>query len=152
MRISYCLNTIVDDYDFEKKMIDTILSVAKTLFGFKDVLDKSHRDRKDRIASYFESISKCLAEISSKLKANKVPHGRCAEMKFYASQLPNTVGDVIGKAEAQRLAKDLESAHEVELLLSKLYQSPDRASQLAKLDEASGIFQALANSIRAEPL
>lgn len=131
-------------------MIDTILSVAKALFDFKGEFDKSRRDRKDRIAQYFEEISKCLAEISSELKAHKYPYGKCAEMRTYADRLPRTVGDIIGKNEAQRLAKDLESAHEVELLFNQLEGSPNRRRDLAKLEEASGIFKALANSLRAE--
>jgi hypothetical protein len=67
----------------------------------------------------------------------------------YAARLPVTIGDEIGDAEAQQLARDLDSAHEVELLLFELGQSPDRDAQLAKLDEASGIFTALATSLRA---
>ncbi len=109
------------------------------------IFQKKHRH------PYFEEISKCLAEVASKLRAGEVPHGKCAELGTYAARLPVTIGDEIGDAEAQQLARDLDSAHEVELLLFELGQSPDRDAQLAKLDEASGIFTALATSLRAAP-
>jgi hypothetical protein len=130
-------------------IIEKLLSIAKTLLGFKDELEKSRRERRDRIATYFEAISMCLSEVADKLRAGDVPHGRCAELGTYAAQLPATIGDEIGDAEAQRLAQQLDSAHEVELLLNQLGQSTDRDAQMAKLDEASGIFKALAASIRA---
>ena len=110
---------------------------------------KARRERRKEIGAYFEQISVCLGEVSSQLKANQVPHGKCAELQTYAQKLPGTIGDHIKETEAQKLAQDLESAHEVELLLSQLESSGDRDAELAKLDRAAGMFMALANTIRA---
>lgn len=131
-------------------IIDTILSVAKALLGFTESFKKARRERKDRIANYFEEVSKCLEEVSKELKADRYPHGKCAEMGIYADRLTNTVGHVIGKVEAKKLAKNLKKVHEVEKLFSELYNSPNKTRELTKLDEASGIFRALAVSLRAE--
>ena len=130
-------------------MIDTILNVAGRLWELRKALMRARRERRDRIATYFERISKCLGEVSAELKANQVPHGKCAELQTYARMLPDTIGDQIMKAEAHQLAQDLESAHEVELLLYQLGSSPDRDEELAKLDQAAGVFMALANTIKA---
>ena len=129
--------------------IDTILSVAGRLFALKGALSRARRDRRDRIAEYFEQVSRCLTEVSGTLKKGEVPHGKCAEMQVYATQLADTISDQVNKDEAKRLGEQLESAHEVERLLYLLDSSPDRDSELAKLDEAAGKFQGLATSIRA---
>lgn len=131
--------------------IDTILSVARRLFEFKDALNRARRDRRDRIAEYFEQVSQCLAEVSGTLKKGKIPHGKCAEMQVYATRLPQTIGDQVAEAEVKSLSEQLESAHAVEALLSELSHSPHPDAELAKLDEAAGIFMGVAASIRAAP-
>ena len=129
-------------------IIDTLLGVAKTLFGLRGELKKAKVDRRGRIATYFESISKCLADVSTSLKDGQVPHGKCAEMKTYAEALPAAISHEIGYSEARRLSEELGAAYQVEALLSELSDS-NQERELAKLDEAAGIFQALANTIRA---
>lgn len=130
-------------------MIEEILSVAKALWGYKDLFDKAKREKRDRIANYFEQISRCLAETSTMLKDNQYPHGACGEMLGYADMLPETVGGIISKEKAQDLANQLHSMHELEKLYSQLHDAPDKDEQLGRLLEASGILQALANSLRA---
>ena len=128
----------------------TILSVAKALFGLRSQLREAHRERRDRIAVYFETVSRTLAEVSATLREGQVPHGKCAEMATYARQLADTIGDEIGQDDVARLASDLEQAHEVEMLFA-FNALPDRDDRLSKLDEASGVFMALAVSLRAAP-
>ncbi len=130
-------------------MIDKILSVANALFSFSGAFQTARREKRDRIADLFDNISKCIAEISTELKSDNVPHGKCAEMLTYANMLTEAVKDEIGKDTAEKLAQDLIDSHEVELLLGQLHDAPDRDNQLRKLDEASGVFMALANIIRA---
>jgi hypothetical protein len=99
-------------------MIEEILSVAKALWGYRDLFDEARREKRDRIASYFEQISRCLAETSAMLKDNQYPHGACGEMLGYADMLPETVGGIIGKEKAQDLANQLRSMHELEVVFS----------------------------------
>lgn len=130
-------------------MIDKILSVAKALFSFRGEFMNARRDERDRIADLFEKISKCISAASTELKVDRVPHGRCAEMLAYANMLADVVKDEIGEDKAKQYAQELADAHEVELLWSALNNAPHRDLQLAKLDEASGLFLALSNITRA---
>lgn len=131
------------------KLIDKILSVAKNLFSLREEFQKARRAKRDRIARLFEDISKCIAGVSTELKEEIYPTGKCAEMYTYATTLKDIIKDEIGEEKAEELTNDLIEAHEVELLLGKLHNAPDRDIQLAKLDEASGIFLALSNITRA---
>ena len=130
-------------------MIEKILFVAQTLFSFRGEFRKARHEKRDRIADLFEKISKCIADVSTELKADEIPHGKCAEMLTYANMLSDTVKDEIGEEKAEQLAQDLIEAHEVEALWGPLHNAPDRDNQLAKLDQASGVFIALANLLRA---
>jgi len=130
-------------------MIEKILSVADKLFSLRGEFRKAHREKRDRIADLFEKISKCIADVSTELKADKEPYGKCAEMLTYANMLEDTVKDEIGEEKAEQLAQDLIDAHEVEALWIQLHNAPDRDNQLAKLDQASGVFIAIANLLRA---
>ena|ERR1051325_3662560 len=130
-------------------MITDIVNIARTLFGLKGDLEKARRDRRDRIADYFDAISRTVAEVAASLRQREVPHGKCAEMRTYADQLVETVGDEIGQQKAEPLAEQLKDAHEVELLLSEVYGATDAEEKLAQLEEASGLFKATATSIRA---
>ena len=130
-------------------MIGDILEVARTLFGLGEKLAKVRTERRARIADFFDAISQTIGKVSESLKQNEVPHGKCAEMATYADLLPETVGDAIGSEKAKELSKRLKDAHEVEALLYDLHNAPDRNQRLAQLDEAVGLFRALANSIRA---
>ena len=130
-------------------MIDAIINVAKTLFTFGDAFGNARRDKRDRIAQLFSDISNCLAGTSTELKKDQIPHGKCAEMLTYANTLEDLIKDEIGKTKAKEMADNLRSAHAVEDLLSDIKHSPDREEQLAKLDQAAGIFLALSNITRA---
>ncbi len=130
-------------------MIETITSVAKTLFTLGDAFKKTKREKRDRLADLFFKISNCIADTSTELKKDRVPHGKCAEMLAYADALEDTIKDEVGPAKAKELAEDLRDAHEVEALLSQIHDKPDREEQLAKLDQAAGIFLALSNITRA---
>lgn len=129
-------------------MIGDILEIARTLFGLGEKFTKARAERRARIADYFGAISQTISKVSESLKENEVPHGKCAEMATYADLLPETIGDVIGSEKAKELSTRLKDAHEVEMLLYDLHNAPDRDQELAQLDEAAGLFKALANSIR----
>jgi len=82
-------------------MIATILDVASKLFGLKDLLANARRDRRDRIADYSGELSNTRAAVVAMLRKGEIPHGKCQEMLVYAQTLPATVGDEIGKVQAE---------------------------------------------------
>ena len=130
-------------------MIKDILDIARTLFGLRGKLREARRDRRDRIADYFDNISLTVQEVANSLKKDEIPHGKCEEMAVYADMLTDTVGDEIGLEKAQELSNRLKEAHEVELIIMEIRDDSDKESKIAQLEKASGLFKALANSIRA---
>lgn len=138
-------------------MIEEILKVAKELWAIKGSFSKAKRERRERLATYFEHISKCLEETAKALRAGNIPHGRCGEMLGYANTFTETVKGVISEKEARDYAQRLGAAHDIEYalmqrereMMDEIADPLYRESQLGKMEEASGVFQALANSIRA---
>lgn len=130
-------------------IIKNIMDVATSLFGLKDVFLKADKDRRDRIAEYFRAISECLAATYDSLASNVVPHGRCAEISSYADCLPDVVEGFIDKAKAQELSDLLKRSYNVESLWGLMNQSSGKTPEIAHIAQASGIFLALSNSVKA---
>lgn len=129
-------------------IIDTILEVAKELLGLGEHLKKAKKERREEVALFFEKVSTCLRDVMTSLMAETVPHGKCAEMETYARDLPGKVSDQLGKQKAEELGAKLWSAYAVEGLVAELHDRPSRDAELAKLDEAAGVFDALSNLVR----
>jgi hypothetical protein len=132
-------------------IVETILDVAGKLFGLKDQLSKARRDRRDRIAEYFATLGKTLGEVAGSLRKDEIPHGKCAAMQHFATELPKTVAGVVSDAEANDYARRLADAYEVEMLWGELRGAPDRERKLAQLERAAGLFEAIAATVRAAP-
>ena len=132
-------------------MFRTILEVARSLLGMSDQLRAADRQRRGDMAHLFEQIGGCLIAVSTEIRAGGVPHGRCAELRQYATALPDLVRDELGDAQAQDLGATLLSAYDVERVAMELHQVEHAAQKepyLAEIEEASGKFRALANLVR----
>jgi hypothetical protein len=137
-------------------VIDDILSVGKALFDLQKELRKADHERRKQIAEYFSSISECLAGISKDLESGKVARAKCAELEIYARDLPVTIQDQVPAERVRELAGQLAIATIAPraagaTVADDLASDDMRADNIAKLDESSGVFKALANSIRATP-
>lgn len=130
-------------------LVGDILAIAKELRSLGSNFSDAKKEQRERIAEYFSQISDCLDGTYKSLKNNEVPHKRCAEMKIYAELLPSTLGGTIKKSHAEQLSKRLSDSHEVELLWGTYNNNPQEKAELPKLAEASGVFAALATSLRA---
>ncbi len=130
-------------------IIKDIIDVAKALFGLKDSLAKADKQKRDEMADYFQAVSVCLADTFEKLSENKVPHGRCTELAEYAKYLPEVVKGFIEESKANELSDILLRSHEVEGLWEEFNAKHSKKKQLPSIAEASGIFLALSNSVRA---
>jgi len=133
-------------------MIDDILSLGKALFDLQKQLRKADQERRQQIAEYFSHISECLAGISEQLESGKVARAKCAELEIYARDLPSKIEDQVTATRARELANQLATAAIARGAVARDLESNDeRGANIAKLEEASGVFNALANSIRATP-
>jgi hypothetical protein len=130
-------------------LIDEILNVAKELWAIKEPFGKAKEKRRAELATYFEHISKCLEEAAKVLRAGDIPHGKCGEMLGYANTFTRTIKGVISEQEAEDFAKRLGAAHGIEYAVQEIADARAKESQIGKIEEASGVFRALANSIRA---
>ena len=125
-------------------IVDTILGVSKDLLARGDLLGTAPRDRRDRVAAFLDAVGQCVADVAESLKARQVPHAECAEIERYANDLPDVLKDELGSREADELGRRLRVAHEVERLVVELSKAAFPAEEIAKLDQASGMFKAAA--------
>jgi len=130
-------------------IIKDIIDVAKALFGVKENLAKANKQKRDEMADYFQAISVCLAGTYEKLSANEVPHGRCAELAAYAESMPKVIEGFVDENKAKELSDLLLRSHRVEGLWEEFNENPEKQKDLPVIAEASGIFLALSNSVRA---
>jgi hypothetical protein len=129
----------------------TILDVAKSLLGLSDQLRSADRQRREAMSGLFSSISDCLVDVSTEIRAGRIPHGRCAEIEQYAQDLPGKIRNEVPDR-ADELGQLLQSAYHVEIVamnLHQLEQDADKEPYLAQIEEAAGKFRALANLIKA---
>lgn len=130
-------------------IIKDIIDVAKALFGVKESLAKADKQKRDEMADYFQAVSVCLAATYEKLSEDEVPHGRCAELAQYAELLPKVLEGFIEISKAEELSNYLARSHAVEGLWEEFNANPDKKKELPTIAEASGIFLALSNTVRA---
>jgi len=132
-------------------MIDlakNILDVAKALLGMSDQLRAAVRQRRADMANLFESISSCLATVSSEIRVGNVPHGKCGELITYSEALPGLIDKELGESKAKELGETLRSAYNVECMAMELSEVAEKEPHLKEIEEASGKFRALANILR----
>ena len=124
-----------------------ILDVAKSLYDRRSKIKEAKRQERQDIAVYFDSVSKCLSDVHTKLKQGEYPHGSCKEMEQYAKMLPALIrNDMI--PDIDKLASDLWSSRHIEdtyLILT----DPDKEKLLARIDEAAGLFRSTATALRS---
>ena len=85
-------------------MLGDLLEVVAKLDGFRDKFQQTGEKRRERIASYFSEISKCLGGAAEKLENGKVPSTEWGELKTYAEKLPETIGEEIGQEQVKELS------------------------------------------------
>lgn len=131
-------------------IIDGIITVAKGFFSLITDFNSVKGEKREHIADYFFNISACLADAYEKLSMDEVPHGRCSEIDSYADMMPDIVkGAIKDKDKIEELQKRLQESYRVERLWYEIDKNPELRGELTYLAEASGIFLAMSNSIRA---
>ena len=95
-----------------KAIADMILSVAASIFKYKDDTHKVNADRRDRIADYFLEISKTIEGAADGIELWGYPHGICESLRTYAVRLPDTIKDFV--PEAKEYGDKLMTAYSLE--------------------------------------
>jgi hypothetical protein len=144
-----------------------ISNVVGTLASLIGDLKRAKRDRRDRVAEYFQSVSLCLDAIAQAMRAAivndarggaAIPHSACAELNAYAEDLPRAVGAEIGDARADQLADQLRDAAADRALIVRYLELSRIAktdggreldAAIVELEKSAGQLRALAVSLRA---
>jgi len=131
--------------------LSLLLDVGKTTLELLGKSQVRNDARREKVAEYLDEIAKTIREAANTFKKGDVPHGSCAIMEHLALSLPQTIGDFTGKAEAIDLQTKLLQAHNIEKFMLDLSKNDkkERAETIAKMEQAAGLFQAAAISVRA---
>jgi hypothetical protein len=114
----------------------------------RDVFEEADEPRREEMAALFDELSGVLRDIYGAVSEGETPFGKCLELQHYARQLPSVIGPEIGVEQAERLAKRLAEANEVEILPRAL-KAADRFEEIVRLAEAAAMLRTLAISTRA---
>jgi tetratricopeptide (TPR) repeat protein len=131
-------------------MLGDLLEVVAKLDEFRDKFQQTGERRRERIASYFSEIAKCLGEAAEKLENGKVPSTEWGELKIYAEKLPEAIGEEIGQEQVSDLSYLLKrtinntSISEV----AKDFKGKGKGD-IQAIREASGRFNGLATTVQA---
>jgi len=124
-----------------------ILDVARRLYQYLTNQSRSiRRDRREKVAGYFDQIALTLHDTASILRRGEIPHGFCGRMEGYSDQVSDTIVDVIGTEMAEELSNKLRDAHVKE---RAAFDDENKGQMIDGLDEAAGYFEASADSVRA---
>ncbi|MBP7960481.1 MAG: CHAT domain-containing protein [Caldilineaceae bacterium] len=140
---------LVNPWDSEADVVGTNLEVARAILGLHATVAAAQPARKEQVADYYGKIANTLKEVVAALRVNQFPHGNCAKMQFYGQELPDTIGDLIGMAKAQKLSAMLQHAYNVESIHTSLPNIADREGSLADLEKAAAYFEVAADSLLA---
>ncbi|MBE9509765.1 MAG: hypothetical protein IMY71_02715 [Bacteroidetes bacterium] len=130
---------------------ETIFGVAKDLFGIFSKLDEKRLSRTAKVTDYFSNLAQTIEDTSAYLKKGEYPHGKCEELRFHAENMTKTIGDLIGKNEAEDYEGKVLEVWEIERMhyeLSDIDNEKEKHSKLQMLDEAAGYFRGVAAHLR----
>ena len=130
---------------------ETILKVAKELFGIFSKLDEKKLARTAKVADYFSNLAQTIEDTSAHLKKGEYPHGKCEELRFHADNMTRTIGDLIGKKRAEKYSALVMGVWEIERMhveITNLNDKKEKNKLLKKLDEAAGYFRGVSAHLR----
>jgi hypothetical protein len=130
-------------YDIAKHLLE----FAQRLFGLGEVIAKSRRDERERLATYLDKIATTIEQIRHSFDGNKRPTAGCAELDEYV----RTLNDVLAAQlpdEADRFKEVLTGAVLGRGIGFLVIDANSREEAFSDLDKASGCFRALANRLR----
>lgn len=151
-------------------LADLLLKVAGGLAGLLGLSSNLRRARNHDAADLFRGMARCLATIADKLDGGEEPVKECHELLYYAQAVPQVIRRIAGfwnKGHAGNLGGALMAAvdapsrvtlnlqHKASLALpvfnrvSPAAELTSAEAEIRKIREASGLFLAASNIVRA---
>src|SRR5262245_15973947 len=133
-------------------MIQGLIDACKALITAAGTLQKLGDERRAKLASYFEAISKVLFTIIERKNKGEKSVDVCAELSVYAEKLQEVGQSTLSMAELDRLSQELETAQHSRAMLffTEFPVQHSYNEYLDQLNEAAGMFRGLANTLRAK--
>lgn len=126
--------------------IDDILGLAKLFESASGLILKTRADWRDAAARYLRRVAACLTEIDAELQRGRAPAKQFARLAAYARQMPKTVTNILGKAEAANLREALVAANAARSTLTDARATRAFRTVLAR---AAGELEAAADIVEA---
>jgi hypothetical protein len=123
-------------------VISDIVALARDLSNLRETLRGARREKRDRLASYFEQIGASLDDAHADLREGGNAVRACAQLHQYVDLIPPTVDETLGAEKAALLRGSLRTA----LFLRGLPRSS--GEDLDDLARAAGTFTGLAVYLR----
>jgi hypothetical protein len=138
--------------------VKDISEIAQEITGVSATLQTMEPERRDKVATYLEEIGSTLSNIAVALREDKPLDELNGALQMHTLMFASTVAGVIDADLIKKLQLVLgESSigNHLRLMLDEPVPQPDEEedfpeSQLRKLNEAAGMFKALASSIKAK--
>ena len=132
-------------------MISSLIDAAKALVSAATSLQKLGDERRTKIATYFDAISKVLSAIPERKLKDEPFVDLCGELHVYAEMLEKVASSAVSPVELLNLVKTLQSAEDMRGMLSLEWaEYTYRDMPVATLQEAAGLFRGLAATLRAQ--
>ena len=124
-----------------------LLDAAKALVSAATSLQKLGDERRAKVATYFDGISRVLSTIPERKRKNESFADLCSELHVYRNKLDEIASRAVAPKELVNLVDTLVSAENIRGHLSlSLKTSVDTygGMEVSELQEAAGLFRGLA--------
>lgn len=138
-----------------------IITIAKEIAGGLRGIASYKHERRENAALLFEKIEKNLEDFVKTWRSN-VSENSLSETEIkdkltklnkmietFANELPNAVGDIIGREKAELFKKTLTDAYNAKSALLSFKEDTDAEKLLTILMKAAGEFSSSADLLRA---
>jgi len=89
---------------------DLLIKLVNSIFSSKEKFLKEKRDKRDRIAEYFESISKTLSEAAKEFEKNDRPWDKYREISYLLENFVDVIGKSVDSEKSKMLYEELIAA------------------------------------------
>src|SRR5438093_859212 len=127
-----------------------LLDAAKALVSAATSLQKLGDERRAKVATYFDGISRVLSTIPERKRKNESFADLCSELHVYRNKLDEIASRAVAPKELVNLVDTLVSAENIRGHLSlSLKTSVDTygGMEVSELQEAAGLFRGLAATL-----
>ncbi|MEM1394745.1 MAG: ABC transporter substrate-binding protein [Cyanobacteria bacterium P01_D01_bin.116] len=119
-------------------MLRDLLEVVKKLFEVSDGLKQAKHEQRQKLENFFCEIEQCLRDSAEVLDNGQIPRIKAKELKVYAKELPNIIGDIYDNKKVSELSNLLKDA------ANKIATNDSSKDYVEDIETAAAMFKVLA--------